>query len=139
MAKATVTKFNHHKINVVMSRTNQAVLLQQQINHLQQQQQKQVADVKAAATILVESVKPINILKSAVHSITTEPTIKENVVDAAVGLVTGLITKKLVVGKSSNIFKKLLGDGIQFLVTNFVINKLPIVKSSLKTIEQNDN
>ena len=67
-----------------------------------------------------ESLKPVNIIKGTLSEITSSPYLVENMLSAVVGLVGGFVSKKIAVGTSHNIFRKIMGTALQFGVTNLV-------------------
>lgn len=69
---------------------------------------------------VVESLKPGNIIRNAVGNISANPGLINNILGGAFGLVSGYLSKKLAVGGSGNIIKKLLGTILQFGVTSVV-------------------
>jgi hypothetical protein len=79
--------------------------------------------------ITYESLKPINILKSTLKEAATSPYLIENILGSAVGLATGYVSKKIVVGASANIFRKFIGSILQFGVTNLVAQRPDVIKS----------
>jgi len=79
--------------------------------------------------ITYESLKPINLLKSALSELTSSPNLIDNILGTAVGLASGYLSKKLVVGASGNIFRKILGSVLQFGVTNVVTRQSDTIKS----------
>ncbi len=76
------------------------------------------------------SLKPANLIRNAVNEITESPDLKNNLVNYAVGLGTGYLTKKMVVGSTHNPLKNLLGTLLQFGVTNVVSKKSELIKSA---------
>lgn len=78
--------------------------------------------------VVYESVRPINIIKNTIKDITSSPLLSENLLGSLIGLASGYISKKIVVGSSENIFKKLLGAVMQFSVTNAVANRQDQIK-----------
>jgi len=70
--------------------------------------------------LTVESLKPVNLLKGTIKDIATSPFLIDNILGSVVGLATGYVTKKIVVGASSNILRKLLGSVVQVGVSNAV-------------------
>lgn len=74
--------------------------------------------------ITYESFKPVNLLKNTLKDIATSPNLVNNILGATIGLGTGYLSKKIVVGNSGNIFRKLLGFVVQLGVTN-VVNQHP--------------
>jgi hypothetical protein len=73
--------------------------------------------------LTVESLKPVNLIKSTMHEITASPYLIENILGAAVGLISGYISKSIATGKSRNIVRNLMGAILQFGVTNVVAQR----------------
>jgi len=67
-----------------------------------------------------ESLKPANLLRSTVNDIASSPYLIDNILGAAMGLVSGFLSKKIFIGASGNKLRKLIGHVLQFGVTNFV-------------------
>jgi len=67
-----------------------------------------------------ESVRPINLVKKLFHEVTASPEIKNNLVGNVIGLGTGLLSKKLLLGSLHNPVKKVLGTVFEFAVANLV-------------------
>ena len=76
-----------------------------------------------------ESLKPINIIKNSLKSIATSPNLTDNILGAVMGLATGYLTKKIFIGTSGNIIRKLLGSVLQFGVTKIVTQNPDTMKS----------
>jgi hypothetical protein len=69
---------------------------------------------------IIDSLKPVNIIKNTLSEITSSPYLIENMFGAVVGLVGGYVSKKIAIGASHNIFRKMMGSALQFGVTNLV-------------------
>jgi len=67
-----------------------------------------------------ESLKPVSIIKNTLSEITSSPYLVENMFGAVTGLIGGYISKKIAIGGSQNVFRKILGSVVQFGVTNLV-------------------
>lgn len=76
--------------------------------------------LKKQLHLVSENLNPVNLIKSVFHEVVASPEIKNNLVNSAIGLSTGFLSKKLLTGNSQNSFKKVLGTLIQFGVTNIV-------------------
>lgn len=83
-----------------------------------------------------ESLKPVNLLKSALREVSSSPYLIDNILGTALGLTTGYLSKKLVVGASGNLFRKMIGSILQFGVTNIVAQHSDTIKSFGKYIFQ---
>lgn len=76
-----------------------------------------------------ESLKPVNILKNTLKDISSSPYLIENIIGTALGLGTGYLSKKIIVGASGNIIRKIFGSVLQFGVTNLVAQHPDAIKS----------
>jgi len=76
-----------------------------------------------------ESIRPVNLLRRYLHDFTSSPNLSDTVLSTAIGLGTGYLSKKLVVGASGNILRKLLGIMLQVGVTKAVAQHPDAVKS----------
>jgi len=76
-----------------------------------------------------ESLKPLNLLRNALKDVTTSPNLVDNILGTAAGLATGYLSKKIVVGTSGNLLRKLFGSILQFGVTNVVAQHPDSIKS----------
>lgn len=93
------------------------------IDLLEQKQKQEFIDLKNQFDSLVETVKPVNLLNSTLKDFNT-PETKTNIVNSLTSVASGYISRKLLVGDSSNIFKKIAGYSLQYLVTNFISKKI---------------
>jgi hypothetical protein len=67
-----------------------------------------------------ESLKPINLIKKSLSDLTSSPDFKGDLLGTTMSLVAGFLSKKAVVGSTSNPIKKVLGTILQIGVTNIV-------------------
>ena len=67
-----------------------------------------------------ESLKPVNIIKNAYHKIVDSGDLADKIIGTGVGFGAGVLSKKILIGKSTNIFKRLLGTVIELAVTKVV-------------------
>ncbi|MCF8298756.1 MAG: hypothetical protein K9J13_14505 [Saprospiraceae bacterium] len=93
--------------------------------------------LKVQFNITYESIKPVNLIKSTIKDITSSPYLIDNILGAAMGLSSGYIAKKMVVGTSGNLFRKLIGSVMQFGVTNIIAQNSEAIKSFSQNIFQN--
>ena len=93
--------------------------------------QKQYEEEKLLHTQLIvayESIKPYNVLRNAIRSLVSSPELKETMIESASGLVTGYVSRKLLVRSSKNTLIRLAGLFVQYGVTNFVNNNSAAIK-----------
>lgn len=103
-----------------MKKKSSTVMLYEAISLLELEQALKGQILKEQFIITYESLKPINLLKSTLKEITTAPAIGDNMVGSLLGLATGYLSNKIVVGGSTNIFRKIVGSILQFGVANTV-------------------
>jgi hypothetical protein len=70
--------------------------------------------------VAYESIKPINLIKNLFHEVTASPEIKNDLVSNAIGLSTGFLSKRFLIGSSHNPIKKVFGTLFEFAVANLV-------------------
>lgn len=99
--------------------------LETRILKLEQVHARQMADLKDSAASIVDSISPANLLKSALKDVVQSPELRNTAINTAIGIGAGLIGEKLYVGNSKNIFKRISGSAVQFLIANFVRKKIP--------------
>lgn len=83
----------------------------------------QEEEIKADFRVILNDLKPSNILKNTLHEVQESTPLKHNLLKVAVGLGAGYFSRKMVVGKSAGILKKALGAALQFGVTSFIAKK----------------
>jgi hypothetical protein len=86
--------------------------------------------------ITYESLKPVNLVKHALHDISSSPYLIDNILSTSLGIASGFLTNKIFIGKSGNIIRNLLGSILQFGVTNVVAQHPETVKSLGQVIMQ---
>ncbi len=103
--------------------------LNEKIYFLQNQKAEELKLLKEQFNVVHESIKPINLIKNAFHEMTTSPEIKGNLVDNAIGLTTGFLSKKLIFGTGANPIRNILGNILQSAVSNIVSNHADGIKA----------
>ena len=103
--------------------------LNERIYSLQNKKAEELKLVKEQFNLFHESIKPINLIKNAFHEMTTSPEVKGNLVDNAIGLTTGFLSKKLIFGTGLNPVRNILGTILQSAVSNLVSNHADGIKT----------
>jgi hypothetical protein len=97
--------------------------LETAIKRLERRKLVMEEDLKDHMHIILESLKPTNILKTTLHEVQESTPLKHNLFKVALGLGAGYFSRKMVVGKSAGIVKKALGTALQFGITQFIAKK----------------
>ncbi len=104
--------------------------LKRAIRELEIRQAGELARLKLAFQNTAESLKPFNLIKNSLKDAARSPDLKLDVFNAAIGLTTGILAKKLVIGSTANPFKKLLGIILEMAVAGKVIKNADDIKST---------
>lgn len=86
--------------------------------------------LKEEIRITKDKFKLSNIIKSGFKKITSSPNMSSNLVNTALGLTTGFLTKKIMIGRTINPLKKLFGAALEMFVAKKVVDNA----DSLKTV-----
>ena len=100
------------------------------IQQLELQQASELILLKEEYQRTKEGMKPANIIKNTLKDVATSPGLKLDVFNAAIGLTTGILAKKLVIGSTLNPFKKILGIIVEMAVANKVAKNADGIKST---------
>ena len=103
-----------------MKKINETDALNQAIVILENKQSEDLELLKQQFQLTYESLKPLNLIKNAFSEMTTATDLKGNLLSNAIGMATGFLTKKVLLGSTHNPIKKILGTLLQFVITNVV-------------------
>ena len=112
-----------------MTKPTPKELLKESIRQLELKQAEEGEQLKAQFKATYESLKLVNLLKSSLKEVTESVEIKNNLFETIVSIVTGYLTKKLMISSSTNPFKKILGVLIQLGVTNLVAKNAETIRT----------
>ena len=85
--------------------------------------------VKDQFYFAVDSIKPINLIKSTFKEAVASRDLKEHIINTSVGLTAGYLTKIVFAGVMKTPLTKLLGTALMFGVTSLVAKNPVAVKS----------
>ena len=108
--------------------------LKRAIVELEVRQANELILLKETFKNTAESLKPFNLINNSLKDAARSPDLKVDVFNAAIGLTTGILAKKLVIGNTINPFKKLLGIILEMAVANKVIKNADDIKSTGSTL-----
>lgn len=107
--------------------------LYMEIAALEEQKKQQLGELRQTALHVVHGLSPVSLLKDSFRQITASPGLRHSVMVTAVGIGAGLLGKKLLVGRSNNVFRKIGGLAFEFMVSNFVRTRLPLAGKKEKS------
>ena len=111
-----------------MSKISNEAELKAMIRELELKTTRQENALKENARSTARSFQPANLLKIGLQNVKTVAVnrdVRSTALNTFVGLAAGYVTRKFVVGKNSNIFKRTLGTAVQAAITKMVFKKLP--------------
>ncbi len=76
-----------------------------------------------------ESLKPINLIKEGFHNLTHNPDMPGSILKTVSGIGIGILSKKLFLGHSPSIIKKLLGGVFEMAVAKSTISNADKIKA----------
>lgn len=101
--------------------------LKKDIAELEAKKRLQEEDLKTQAHLVMEEMKPGNLISKSLQL----PGVKNTLLNAAVALTTGYLSKTLLVGGSAGPVKKIAGDVLQWGITAVTGSKLNNVKDKV--------
>lgn len=117
------------KINSVVEIRESILLLE-----LEQTYKREL--VKIEFLLTYEKLKPINLIKSKIQAVLSDPDLKSNLMTSFMSISAGYLTKKAVVGQTHNRFQKLFGTLLQIGVTRLVAKNSDTIKLTGKSVYQ---
>lgn len=103
-----------------MKTKNETELLQELILGTQKKRDNELQLLKYNFHGICESLKPLNLIKHVFDEVANSEEIKNNFTHNIVGLGTGYLIKKALVGNSDSFMKRILGWAIQLGTTKLV-------------------
>lgn len=101
---------------------------------LEKQHSEEWASLKNEIHGTIENFKPVNLIKGFFKSSDTINGVKENIMDASIGLVFGFLAKKIFIGFSHNRFKRILGGLMELGLAAFIKKNPEVIKSIANSI-----
>lgn len=102
-----------------MTAIKNAKELRNSIQILELRQKSEMALIKEEFEVIIENLKPVNLVKNTLDDIIDSKEIQANVFDLSLGAVSGMLAKKIVVGDSDNSALNFTGN----LIGNFISQK----------------
>lgn len=111
-----------------MQKISNAIELKMAISELKIVQAKQLIELKAEILSTYNELTPFNIFKASLNKVASIPNWRKTIIDTALGLSIGYISKKILIGNTHNPIKNIVGSLMQLGVTNVVSNNSEPIK-----------
>ena len=109
--------------NNTMKNKTEIEPIKAKIELLKAQQAVEFIAFKEQLQVTYMSLKPLNLIKSTLAEVTSSPDIRNHLIQGVVGIAGGYLSKKLLIGTSSNWFKQIAGTLVQFFITKKIVQK----------------
>lgn len=97
------------------------------IADLERKEAIQLREIQETYAAVSESLKPLNLVKSGVRSVFSGEN-KEDLVNGLIGLGTGFLSRKLLLGKANGVVGKTVGKAIQWGMAGLVSKNAEKIK-----------
>lgn len=111
---------------------NETDALNKAMIELQEKHVKELESLQERFLTTYDSIKPHNSGNGTIKDESTTSEIIGNIIGIAIGIGTGFLIKKLLVGRSHNPFRKLFGTMIHFAIANEVAKHNEGIKSTVE-------
>jgi hypothetical protein len=112
-----------------MEKITSVAELRQTILKVEAEQALKGQILKEQVNLTIEVLRPASLLKRVIETLGSNPSLANEFLGTSVGLASGFLSRKLVVGKSRNLFRNILGTLIQYGVTSFIARNSEVVKA----------
>lgn len=112
-----------------MQKINTQAELRVAILLLEAKQAEEGIKLKEQFLVTVESIKPINLIKSTLMEAANSEDLQDNLINSTLGMSAGYLSKILFQSFSDSPVKKMLGTAIMFGIKNLVAQNPELVKS----------
>ncbi len=112
-----------------MKQKSNVELLNDEIRLLKNKQAYEFEIMRHQFHKTAEGLKPLNLISSTLREVITLPATGNKLIDNTIGMATGFLTKKFLVGASSNPIKRGLGTLLQFGISNVVYKNSFAIKA----------
>lgn len=112
-----------------MQHITSTIELKEAIRQLEADCDFEGAQLKADFEYACKSLNPLNIIRDTLEKTASSPLLLDNIIGTALGLVTGFLTKKIVIGKSGNKLRILAGSILEFAILNGISQRSDAIKS----------
>jgi len=106
------------------------------IKALEVEQNEKEMILKDQFHLVYASLRPINIIKANLKELLSfsSSSISENLSGTALGEAGGFLLKKMFIGNSGNVFRRLIGTMLQLGITNIASKKSEVISSAVQAI-----
>lgn len=113
-----------------MASINTSAELKQAIAELEERRLQEKEALIEQFHLTREGLQPANLVKSLISDVAGSSEVKDMLINNTIGMASGFISKKLLLGAAPNPVKKLLGSVLQFGIGHLVANNPGALKEA---------
>jgi len=117
-----------------MQKKDSAEELKNTIRLVQVTQSENRVLLKEQLLLTYDSIKPSSLIRSTLKEVTSSPFLVGNLAGTVIGLTTGYLSNKVVIGSSASLLRKLFGRILQFGVTRIISKNSGVIELYGKSI-----
>lgn len=111
-----------------MNTVNQTAALNAIIHSLEEKRANEFSSLKEQLRLTGQSLKPVNLIKSAANELTGNSNIKSYLIQAGIGLAITLLTKKLLTTAKSSRTTNFVGNMAEMGLNKLTANQVALIK-----------
>ena len=108
---------------------NETNALKERISLLESRQAQEITLLKEQLHLTYETLKPLNLIKTTLQEVSSSSDLKGDILNNVIGLTTGYLSKKVLVGSTHNPIKKMAGTLLQFAIAKVVSKHSETIKA----------
>ncbi len=123
-----------------MPKITSSIDLRAAIVALEIKQKQEETSLKEGFYLAYQEIQPVQIIKSSVKKLIDSNDLKDDLINAPIGMAVGYVSKSLFEGETHSPARKLLGTALVFGVTNLITKKpefLKVVKEGFMHLFRN--
>ncbi len=117
-----------------MSKVNPEDSLSASIAALEQKKDAEFQSLKEQLRETGQSLKPANLIKSALHDVAASSQLKSLLIKTAIGLAVGYVVKRLITKTQKTNKKQILGNAMQYGISYLASNQNTLLRTAGITI-----
>jgi hypothetical protein len=112
-----------------MAKPDASAMLKESIRLLEIKQAEEGQILKEQLRLTYESLKPSSLFKNTLKDLTESVEVKNSLFETVISILTGYLTKKMMVSSNSSVLMKLLGAVLQFGVTSVIAQNAEAIRN----------
>lgn len=103
--------------------------LKQTILYLNNKRKLEESEIKEHFSEVKESLRPANIIKSVFKEVASAPSVQQKVLGISLGLTVGMLSKRMILGKTKTMVGNFIGNAIEMRVAHLIDKNAPKIQA----------